>query len=83
MLSHWLEGGLRRLTTNAAVLTWFFRSELAARARPTAPATRPACRAPWPASTWSSLVGVVLFAHHPVVFMGLFLFFLGYTEAYQ
>ncbi len=27
------------------------------------------------------LVGVVLFAHHPVVFMGLFLFFLGYTEA--
>jgi hypothetical protein len=29
------------------------------------------------------LVGVVLFAHHPVVFMGLFLFFLGYTEAYK
>lgn len=29
------------------------------------------------------LVGVVFFAHHPVVFMGLFLFFLGYTEAYK
>ena len=28
------------------------------------------------------LVGVVVFAHHPVVFMGLFLFFLGYTTAY-
>ncbi len=28
------------------------------------------------------LLGVVLFSHHPVVFMGLFLFFLGYTEAY-
>ena len=29
------------------------------------------------------LVGVVMFAHHPTVFMGLFLFFLGYTTAYQ
>ena len=29
------------------------------------------------------LVGVVLFNHHPAVFMGFFLFFLGYTEAYQ
>ena len=28
------------------------------------------------------LLGVVIFSHHPVVFMGLFLFFLGYTEAY-
>ncbi|WP_298211814.1 putative Na+/H+ antiporter [Acidovorax sp.] len=26
---------------------------------------------------------VVLFAHHPAVFMGLFLFFLGFTTAYQ
>ena len=29
------------------------------------------------------LVAVILFAHHPAVFMGLFLFFLGYTEAYE
>jgi predicted cation transporter len=29
------------------------------------------------------LVLVVVFAHHPVVFMGLFLFFLGYTTAYE
>jgi len=28
------------------------------------------------------LVGVVLLAHHPVLFVGLFLFFLGYTQAY-
>jgi len=28
------------------------------------------------------LVGVVVFAHHPAIFMGLFLFFLGYAEAY-
>ena len=29
------------------------------------------------------LAGVVVFAHHPVVFMGLFLFFLGFTAAYS
>ena len=29
------------------------------------------------------LIGVVLFAHHPQIFMGLFLFFLGYSEAYK
>lgn len=29
------------------------------------------------------LVGVVVFAHHPAIFMGLFLFFLGYAEAYE
>lgn len=28
------------------------------------------------------LAGVVLFAHHPVVFLGIFLFFLGFTQAY-
>lgn len=28
------------------------------------------------------LTGVVYFAHHPVIFIGLFLFFLGYTQAY-
>jgi hypothetical protein len=29
------------------------------------------------------LAGVVVFAHHPVIFMGLFLFFLGFTTAYK
>jgi hypothetical protein len=28
------------------------------------------------------LLGIVLFAHHPVVFMGLLLFFIGYATAY-
>jgi hypothetical protein len=28
------------------------------------------------------LAGIVVFAHHPVVFMGLLLFFMGYTHAY-
>jgi hypothetical protein len=29
------------------------------------------------------LVGIVVFAHHPAMFMGLFLFFLGVAHAYQ
>ena len=29
------------------------------------------------------LTGVVVFGHHPAVFLGLFLFFLGFTSAYQ
>lgn len=28
------------------------------------------------------LAGVVVFAHHPAIFIGLFLFFLGFTQAY-
>lgn len=29
------------------------------------------------------LAGVVVFAHHPVIFLGLLLFFLGFTQAYE
>ena len=29
------------------------------------------------------LIGVVLFAHHPAIFMGMFLLFIGYTTAYK
>jgi hypothetical protein len=29
------------------------------------------------------LAGVVMFAHHPTIFIGLFLFFLGFTKAYE
>jgi hypothetical protein len=29
------------------------------------------------------LAGVVIFAHHPVIFIGLFLFFLGFSKAYE
>ena len=29
------------------------------------------------------LAGIVIFAHHPVIFFGLFLLFLGFTQAYE
>jgi len=68
---------------NAFALTVIFRKELAG-----VPAAAPmAGQDVVPPSVilihLSFLVGVVLFAHHPTVFMGLFLFFLGYTEAYE
>jgi hypothetical protein len=39
---------------------------------------------PWPVALihLAVLAGVVLLAHHPVLFLGLFLFFLGFTQAY-
>ncbi|MEX5746797.1 putative Na+/H+ antiporter [Massilia sp. X63] len=41
-------------------------------------------RMPWLVSAvhLALLAGVVLLAHHPVLFIGLFLLFLGYTQAY-
>ena len=40
---------------------------------------------PWLVSAihLSFLAAVVVFAHHPVVFIGLFLFFMGFTQAYS
>ncbi len=66
---------------NAGLLTVLFRQEL----RGMTDAPRPEPRVPASVLVVHALflLGVVVFAHHPVVFMGLFLFFLGYTSAYQ
>ncbi len=67
---------------NASALSLLFRRELTAKGR-----GREAGGEPMPLTVaaihMAFLVGVVVFAHHPVVFMGLFLFFLGYTTAYS
>lgn len=69
---------------NAGVATWLFRTELVAKAQLT---FGDRARRPVPALVTVVhllvLTAVVFFAHHPVVFMGLFLFFLGFTEAYK
>lgn len=40
---------------------------------------------PWPVTAIHVLflVGIVVFAHYPAVFIGIFLFFLGFTAAYE
>ena len=67
---------------NATVMTIVLSRQL-----PRAPdAPAPATQAPVPA--WVTLIhlaflaAVVAFAHHPVIFLGLFMLFLGYTTAY-
>ncbi|CAH0349342.1 putative Na+/H+ antiporter [Aquabacterium sp. CECT 9606] len=68
---------------NAIGLVLLFRQEL----RQVLPASNsdsgPAI--PWPVSVVHLvfLTGVVVFAHHPAVFMALFLFFMGFTTAYS
>ncbi len=69
------------VVANAAIATWWFRAEL--QRLPADPAAG-RLETPW----WligvhlAFLVLVVVFAHHPVAFFGLFLFFLGVTYAY-
>lgn len=83
MFSHFGWKAASAVFFNALVLTGFFRHELAEKGRPQGDGE--AQRMPVTVASIHILflVGVVLFAHHPVVFMGLFLFFLGYTEAYK
>lgn len=66
---------------NAAGVTWLFRAELS-RITSTATATRSLVPAGLTIVHLLFLLGVVVFAHHAVVFTALFLFFLGVTAAY-
>lgn len=63
---------------NATVITLLLRPHLA----PSAVVED--VRMPWVVSSvhLALLAGVVVLAHHPVLFIGLFLLFLGYTQAY-
>jgi hypothetical protein len=66
---------------NALGATFLFRRELAGRALKICGA-----RSPVPLAIvvvhLAFLAGVVVFSHHPTIFMGLFLFFLGVASAY-
>lgn len=70
------------VVVNAFVLTLLFRHELSTKLREVEP---PHLAVPVPILVVHLLflAGVVLFAHHPVMFMGLLLFFLGFAHAYQ
>lgn len=82
MISHFGWKAAVAVFVNAALLTWMFRQELAGKE---ALGGKSGSVVPLAVTAVHVifLVGVVVFAHHAVVFMGLFLFFLGYTEAYK
>ena len=71
---------------NATGMVFMLRRHISS-SQPAATATDSAPAEPIPllvtAIHFIFLVGVVLLAHHPVLFLSLFLFFLGYTNAYE
>lgn len=68
---------------NASAITWLFRKELTEKGLSATPGEGDRMPKTVAGIHIAFLVGVVVFAHHPAVFMGFFLFFLGYTEAYS
>jgi len=69
---------------NATACTFLLRKHLpAAGALEAGPQAQPPVPATVAAVHLLLLAGVVLSAHHPVVFLGLFLMFLGFSQAYE
>lgn len=82
MFWHFGDKAAVAVLVNASALVLLMRKELQA-----LPAMAPPNEAlpPWPVVVVHLLflVGIVVFAHHPAVFLGLFMFFLGFTAAYE
>jgi predicted cation transporter len=81
MLTHFGWKMALAVTVNACAVALLFRRELSAMGRPQADSS---VRIPGPVLLLHLLflAGIVAFAHHPPVFMGLFLFFMGFATAY-
>jgi hypothetical protein len=71
------------VVVNAAAATWLAKRELSNRSIELKITGEQRIPTPVVAVHLAFLVGVVLTAHYPAVFMALFLFFLGFTEAYK
>ncbi|GMV55879.1 MAG: hypothetical protein AMXMBFR6_16840 [Betaproteobacteria bacterium] len=82
MIAHFGWKAAFAVVINAALVTWLFRGELAKKTQGAHEEGDGTSRTVT-LMHLLCLVGVVVFAHHPVIFMGLFLFFLGFTEAYK
>ncbi|RZJ07717.1 MAG: hypothetical protein EOP39_15655 [Rubrivivax sp.] len=82
MLAHFGWKAAVAVMANATLACYFMRRHLSA--SPAAP-TPDELPVPWPITAVHLvlLAGVVLMAHHPVAFLGLFLLFLGFTQAYE
>jgi predicted cation transporter len=80
MLTHFGWRSAAAVVVNAMAVTFVFRKALSD--------LMPRKRTETPLPTWVNalhvlfLAGVVAFAHHPPVFMGLLLFFIGFASAY-
>jgi hypothetical protein len=82
MLSHFGWRAALAVVFNAALVTLLFARDLRTVAPSAAPADRPAEPVAPMLLSAAFLLGIVTFAHHPPVFLGLLLFFIGYARAY-
>ncbi len=82
MLGHFGWKAAIAVLINAGVATWLFKSELR-QLDMRADAGKCSVPAALIVVHVLFLVGIVVFAHHPVVFIGLFLLFLGVAEGYK
>lgn len=82
MLSHFGWKAAVAVFINAAAVMLLFRHELSVSPRPS---HTEVAAVPWIVMLvhLAFLFGVVVFAHHPPLFLGLFLFFLGFASAYE
>ena len=69
--------------TTALIVTWLFRQELIGKGCFDGACSQIDTPKTVAAIHIAFLAGVVVFGHHSELFMGLFLFFLGYAEAYK
>lgn len=83
MLTHFGWKAALAVTVNATLTTFIFHKEL--REIPQTINGSGVEKVPFALSLvhLAFLAGVVIFAHHPAIFMGLFLFFLGISHAYK
>lgn len=70
------------VAVNAAAITLLFRNELL-KVPPQDESRRAAVPLPITVVNVLVLFGIVLFAHHPALFMGILLFFMGFATAYR
>jgi Putative Na+/H+ antiporter len=82
MLTHFGWKSALAVTVNAAVAMWMFRRELR---QFTQQDLAKEAVVPWPVVLVHVVILalVVAFSHHPVLFLGLLLFFLGFATAYR
>ncbi len=83
MLSHFGWRSAIAVVANALIVALLFKGELSLLRVPPASGDRRKMPPLMVAVHLMFLVGIVVFAHHPAIFMGLFLFFLGFATAYK
>lgn len=71
------------VVVNATAITWLIRTHVVKAADTASRSTRQAVPLPMRFIHLGFLAAVVFFAHHPVIFIALLLFFLGFTKAYK